>query len=115
MALLLKSLVLLAVIATVCADAQGQDDVRQPLISFVAEVDRDTDNDGTPDLEGQKVNVTGRITLPPGSSPFGKNTAYVQDRTGGILLHNVKSLVAEGDSVRVSGTIILKMVAPLFR
>ena len=79
--------------------------VRQPVISTVAEIERDGDNDGFPDLESQNVNIAGRITLPFGSTPYGDNTAFLQDRTGGILIVGDGSNIAKGDSVRISGTV----------
>lgn len=85
--------------------ASGQDDVRQPIVSLVAEVVRDSDGDGFPDLEHQNVNISGRITLPFGTTPYGDNTAFLQDGTGGILLVGKEIALSQGDSVRIAGTV----------
>lgn len=83
----------------------AQDDVRQPVVSLIAEINRDSNNDGFPDLEHQNVNISGRVTLPFGTTPYGDNTAFLQDVTAGILLVGKDISMAQGDSVRVSGTI----------
>lgn len=78
-------------------------------VKTVAEVRADANNDGTPDLMGQKVAVEGIVTAQ--SKAVGANTAffdviYVQDATAGITVFGVTSkAIPLGTKVKITGTV----------
>lgn len=77
-------------------------------IITIAAARADSNNDGTPDLNGKTVTVKGIVTIDDGIIGATYTSTYIQDETGGINVYNAKkSTVAlkAGDLVQATGTI----------
>ncbi|MGF7057811.1 CehA/McbA family metallohydrolase [Brassicibacter mesophilus] len=78
-------------------------------LKTIAEVRADEDNDGKPDLYGQKFTIEGRVTaqseaVTPKNAFF--EVIYVQDETGGITVFGVSATpLPLGTRVRVTGIV----------
>lgn len=74
-----------------------------------ADIRKDSNNDGTPDLYGQKVTVEGYVTsqseaVEPKNSFF--EVVYVSDETGGACVFGVSSTKLKvGQKVRITGVV----------
>ncbi len=72
----------------------------------VADLFKDYDGDSKPDRLGERVVISGRVSLGKMMSPR-FNSAYVQDATGGIRIDDLQGSreIVYGDSVRVVGIV----------
>lgn len=83
-------------------------------VQNIAELLKDKNRDGKPDLLGEKVKVSGRATVASGVLNEHYLIVYIQDSSAGIMVfsNTIQTDIREGDSLLVSGTLEIHSSKP---